>query len=453
MSANTNKAPNFVQPRPQNRPISISSFTKPILHIDCDAFFTSVEQALHPELKGKPVVTGKERGIVACASYEAKALGVKRPMRLWEAMKALPSLICLPSDYETYSLYSKRMFEIIRRFTPDVEEYSIDEAFAEISGLRSVHRIGYAEIALKIKKTIQSELGITVSIGLSSSKSLAKIASKYKKPDGFTVVRASELHEFLPKIALEQVCGFGPNIVALLQKHGLCTVWDYVSQSEAWAKKILGKIGIELWHELRGIPVRPIITEEKHDYASISKCKTFTPPSSEREFVRAQLFRNVESAFIKMRRHNLKAKGMTVFLRDQDFRSAGAEAEFDGAISSVMEATETVNELFSSLFRSDKKYRLTGLVLFKLSPDTTRQYTLFDNVPKLESFRRIDKVIDSANAKYGKHALALGMGIWLGKHKQHLNERGDVPWRKQNLFLGETFRQHVNLPRWNIRLN
>ena len=119
-----------------NRPLSISSFPSPIIHIDCDAFFTSVEQALHPELKGKPVVTGKERGIVACASYEAKALGVKRPMRLWEAQKICPSLICLPSDYETYSLISKRMFEIIRRFTPTFEEYSIDEAFAELSGLR-----------------------------------------------------------------------------------------------------------------------------------------------------------------------------------------------------------------------------------------------------------------------------------------------------------------------------
>jgi hypothetical protein len=161
----------------------------------------------------------------------------------------------------------------------------------------------------------------------------------------------------------------------------------------------------------------------------------------------------VESAFIKMRRHCLKAKGLSVFLRDQDFRSAGAEAEFDGALSSVMEATETVNRLFHALFVTSKKYRLTGIVLFKLSSDTTRQYTLFDNVPKLESFRRIDKVIDSANAKYGKHALALGMGIWLRKHKQHVNARGDVPWRKKNLLHGETFRQRIGLPIWSIHLN
>lgn len=438
-----------------NRPVSISSFSsKPIAHIDCDAFFTSVEQALHPELKGKPVVTGKERGIVACASYEAKRLGIKRPMRLYEARKMLPDLICLPSDYETYSLYSKRMFEILRRFTPHVEEYSIDEAFAELSGLRRVHRMGYAEIALKMKETIHAELGITVSIGLSASKSLAKIASKVRKPDGFMVVRSRELHEFLPGIELAQVCGFGPNTVSLLQKQGLRTVWDFVSKPEFWAKKMLGKIGVELWHELRGEAVYGLnMAQEKHDYASISKCKTFTPPSDQLEFVRAQLFRNVESAFIKLRRHRLQAKGMAVFLREQDFQSSGAEAEFDRPLSSAMEAAETVNRLFASLFKPGHKYRLTGLVLFKLSVDSVRQYGLFDPVPRLESLRRIDKVIDSANAKYGKHALALGMGIWLGKHKQHLNERGDVPWRKQNLLPGETFRQRVHLPRWNIHLN
>ncbi|MDD5671122.1 MAG: DNA polymerase IV, partial [Candidatus Omnitrophica bacterium] len=145
------------------RPISIRSFASPIVHIDCDAFFTSVEQALKPELRGHPVVTGKERGIVACASYEAKAIGVQRPMRIFEARKICPGLICLPSDYETYSLYSRRLFGIIRRFTPIVEEYSIDEAFAELSGLRRIYRTDYVQIAWQIKQSLQKELGLTVS--------------------------------------------------------------------------------------------------------------------------------------------------------------------------------------------------------------------------------------------------------------------------------------------------
>jgi DNA polymerase-4/DNA polymerase V len=435
-----------------NEPLSISSFLSPILHIDCDAFFTSVEQALHPELKGKPVITGKERGIVACASYEAKVLGVKRPMRLWEAQKICPQLVCLPSDYETYSLISKRMFEIIRRFTPTIEEYSIDEAFAELSGLRRLHRAGFPEISWKIKETVQQELGFTVSVGLSASKTLAKIASKEKKPDGFFVLRANELHLFLPKVALERVCGFGPNTVALLGKQGIRNVWDYVSRPKEWAQKLLGKIGLELWHELRGEAVYPVVTQEKDDYASISKTKTFTPPSVERDFVKAQLVRNLESAFIKMRRHKLRAKRMAVFLRDQSFRSSGVEGAFDRSTSSTLEAVGLADQLFGELFREGTAYRLTGIVLSKLEADRTVQYDLFDDVPKIESMKRIDRVLDGVNELYGKHALHLGTSLWLGKHRQHVSARGDLPERKMQLLPGETFRRRLGIPMWKVRV-
>jgi len=434
------------------RPVSIESFSNPILHIDCDAFFTSVEQALNPELKGKPVVTGKERGIVACASYEAKALGVKRPMRLFEARKTCPRLICLPSDYETYSLYSKRLFEIVRRFTPTVEEYSVDEAFAELSGLRRVYRAGYPEIAWRIKQTVQKELGLTVSVGLSASKTLAKIASKENKPNGFTVVRARELHQFLPKILLERVCGFGPNTVALLQKNGLRSVWDYVLKPERWARQLLGKIGVELWHELRGNAVYAIVTAEKESYASISKTKTFTPPSSEKDFVRAQLIRNLESAFIKLRRHKLRAKKLAVFLRRQDFSSAGLEAEFDRSTSSTLDAVHRASDLFEKIFHPGYSYRLTGIVLSKLEEDGGIQYSLFDDVPRIQALKSLDKVVDGVNELYGKHALHLGSTLWLGKYRQHVSERGDFPQRKRELLRGETFRQRLNIPIWQLKI-
>ena len=127
--------------------LNLRSWPQAILHIDGDAFFTSCEEAIHPELKGKPLITGGERGIVACASYAAKALGVKRGVPLHEAKKICPGLIVLPSDYETYSLFSRRMYNIVRRFTPQVEEYSIDEAFADLTGLRRALRSSYETIA------------------------------------------------------------------------------------------------------------------------------------------------------------------------------------------------------------------------------------------------------------------------------------------------------------------
>jgi DNA polymerase-4/DNA polymerase V len=433
-------------------PLAAGSFAKPVVHIDCDAFFTSVEQALKPELRGKPVVTGKERGIVACASYEAKALGVKRPMRLFEARRILPGLICLPSDYETYSLYSRRMFEILRRFTPVVEEYSIDEAFAELSGIRRLQRAGYPEIARRMKQTVQNELGLTVSVGLSASKTLAKIASKEKKPDGFFVLRVSELHLFLPKLPLERVCGFGPNTVALLEKHGVRNVWEYIRRPEGWAKKLLGKIGGELWRELRGEAVYPFVTEPKEDYASIGKTKTFTPPSREKDFVKAQLVRNLESAFIKLRRHKLRARAMGIFLRDEGFGTSGAEALLARSTSSTLEAMGPAVELFERVFRPGTAYRLTGIVLSKLEADGAVQYSLFEDVSGAQSLKRIDGVFDGVNGLYGKHSLHLGTSLWLQKYRQHVSARGDLPERKTSLFKGETFRRRLGIPVWKIKI-
>jgi DNA polymerase-4 len=434
-------------------PLTLHSFSQAILHIDGDAFFTSVEQALKPELKGRPVITGKERGIVSCASYEAKARGVKRPMRLFEARKICPELICLPSDYEAYSLYSKRMFSIMRRFTPVVEEYSIDEGFTELSGLRRMYRTGYPEIARKIKEAIERELGITVSVGLSLSKTLAKVASKKNKPNGFCVVKGYELHRFLASVPLEEVCGFGPNLTALLQKQGLATALDYVRRDQVWAKKLLGKIGVELWKELRGEAVYELVTEEKDDYASISKTKTFTPPSPSKDFVYAQLLRNLESAFIKLRRHHLRVKRITIYLRSQDFRSWGLEGDLDRSTSSILEVTPLVKELFEETFHAKTLYRLTGVVLSKLEDGgNSTQYSLFDDIPKIQSYRAIDEVIDSVNERYGKHALHLGSTLWLDRHHQHLSERGDMPERKKELLKGETFRQRLNMPMWRVNV-
>ncbi|HEX21175.1 MAG TPA: DNA polymerase IV, partial [Actinobacteria bacterium] len=194
------------------------SWPRAILHIDGDAFFASCEQAIHPELKGKPVITGKERGIVAAASYKAKAMGVKRGMRLFEVKKICPDAVILPSDYETYSLFSINMFAIIRRFTPIVEEYSIDEAFADLTGLRRPLRASYSQIADNIQKTVTNELGLSVSVGLSLSKGLAKLSSSYRKPGGLTILPGRLIHLVLKKTPVEKVWGIGPNTTAYLKK-------------------------------------------------------------------------------------------------------------------------------------------------------------------------------------------------------------------------------------------
>ena len=143
------------------QPLNLRSFPRAILHIDADAFFASCEQALNPKLKGKPIITGRERGIASAVSYEAKALGIKRGMSIREIKQMCPGIIHLPSDYETYSLFSRRIFAIVRRYTTEVEEYSIDECFAELTGLRRPQRMSYEAMTARIKQDLERELGLT----------------------------------------------------------------------------------------------------------------------------------------------------------------------------------------------------------------------------------------------------------------------------------------------------
>jgi len=424
------------------------SWPRAILHIDADAFFTSVEQALDPALRGQPLVTGKERGIIACASYEAKAMGIKRGVMLSDARKLCPGLIILPSDYETYSLYSRRMFDIMRRYTPVVEEYSVDEAFADITGLRRIFRTSYTEIARKIKTETYNELGITVSVGLSLSKCLAKLCSKFRKPDGLTAVEGRHIHFLLQRTPLEKVWGFGPNSVNLLQKLGLETAYDYVKRPERWAGRILHKPGREIWNELRGHSVLKVTPEEKTSYATIIKSKTFTPAVGDKEFVHAKLIRNVESAFMKARRYKLRPRTLGVVLRHHDFRHDGLEARLNRATSLSVEALPLIRMMFEKIFSAGSKYRSTMIVLGGLESDESEQFELFEDRLKIDSLRRATAAIDAINRKYGKHALCSASALFL-KDKPE-NSRDTAPPRRDLTLPGETPRQRLAIPRMCI---
>src|SRR3989344_2480727 len=305
------------------------NFPRAILHIDGDSFFASCEVAKDPSLRGKPVITGRERGIVSACTYEAKARGVKRGMRLFEVRKICPDAVILPSDYETYSLFSERMYKIVRRYTPDVEEYSIDECFADLTptlknGMAShqqnsdcgcnrnflrqakkraatqedaIFSTGQAGmLAQCIQQTLECELGMTFSIGLSATKTLAKVGSKWNKPHGLTMIPLSEAPRFLAALSVGEIWGIGPNTSAYLNKYGIKTAFDFANKSEEWVRGQLSKPYIEVWYELNGVIKNELDTKGRRTYQSISKTKTFTPPSSDAAFIYAQLSKNVENA-------------------------------------------------------------------------------------------------------------------------------------------------------------
>jgi len=429
---------------------SLHSWPQAILHIDGDAFFTSCEELLHPELKGKPIITGAERGIVACASYAAKKIGIKRGVNLRDAKIICPELVVLPSDYETYSLFSRRMFMIMRQFTPQVEEYSIDEAFADITGLRRPLRSNYENIARKIKNEIHREIGFTVSVGLSLTKVLAKVGSKYQKPDGLTVIPGRSIANFLKDLPVDKVWGIGPATTAQLNKMGIKTALEFARMPEQSVKKSFTKPTIEIWQELRGQSACPVISEGKSTYASISKTKTFAPSTSDVDYLFAQLLRNLESACIKARRYKLAPRRIALFLKTNNFLYSGCEFRLNRPSAYPMDLSDLVRAAFDGFYRKGILYRATGVILMEMFSDLPVQYSLFDDAVRVDKVRTLYEAMDEISQRFGKHALHLG-----GSHVIEVlgkGKRGESTVRESTQFFGETKRQHLGLPILHVKI-
>ncbi|MBS4052987.1 MAG: DNA polymerase IV [Methylomonas sp.] len=421
------------------------SFPRAIVHIDGDSFFASVEVAKNPSLRGKPVITGKERGIVSACTYEAKKRGVIRGTKLSDALKMCPDAIVLPSDYETYSIFSERMYEIVRRYTPAVEEYSIDECFADLTGMRRVNRMNYRDMAHSIREELRVELGMTFSVGLSCTKVLAKIGSKWRKPDGFTVIPLNDAPQYLKKTPVTNIWGIGANTGAFLNKHGIYTAFDFVQKDEGWVKNTVAKPYHEIWRELRGDVIYELNTEKKESYQSISKTKTFTPPSRDEKFVYSQLSKNVENACIKARRWNLASPHVFFFLKTQDFKYHGFEIKLPYATNAPQDILREISRFFPAVFKKGELYRASGITLTRLSQGG-EQLDLFGKVQESEAKRLVFESVDEISERYGKHAVFLGSSFTAMKFGAHLGARGDLPERTRDLFKGETKRRRLAIP-------
>ncbi|HLE41492.1 MAG TPA: DNA polymerase IV, partial [Nitrospirota bacterium] len=326
------------------------------------------------------------------------------------------------------------------------------EAFVDLTGLRRSFHGSYEMIAEKMQKTIETELGLSVSVGVSLSKVLAKVGSKHRKPHGLTFIPGREIHRYLQDLPVGKVWGIGPNTAAFLQKFGITTALEFARRDEKFIQQHLSKPYREIWHELNGRSVYPVTTESKSSYQSISKTKTFTPPSQDEEFVFAQLSKNLENACIKARRYRLAAARLMVFLRKQDFTDSGVELKLSRPTAYPVELFGALREGFRHVYQPRTLYRQTGVVLAGLAPEAEVQFTLFDDVTKIEKMAKIYASVDKLSEKYGKHAIQHGASLPAKLQSQHEGERGDVPRRKAELFKGETTRQRLGLPMLHIKV-
>ena len=394
--------------------------------MDGDAFFVGVETAKNPKLKGKAVVTGEERGIVSALSYEAKALGVVRGMSIYMIKKKFPQVIILPGDYAAYAKYSSQMFDIVRRYADDVEEYSIDECFADLTGLERTLKMTYLEIAERIKKEIMAELHISVSIGLAPTKVLAKVASKWVKPNGLTVISKEKAQDFLAKTPVEKIWGIGPKTAEFLQKRGIKTAGEFASKDLAWINNNLSKPYEVLWREMHGEYLMEIDTKPKTVYSSIQKTCTFHPPTNNKIFLLSQLSKNVEEACTKARYYKLVPKKVSFFLKTQNFEFYAGTV----ALSSPTNAPEIIISLINIKFPEIHKwkvlYRTTGVILQDLISDSLSQSDLFGGSDKAHKFEQIHKQIDSLEEKFGKRVVYLASTHKAIKRKVKGTEADDL---------------------------
>jgi DNA polymerase-4 len=294
-----------------------------ILHADLDAFFAAVEQRDDPALRGKPVIVGgggpNDRGVVSTCSYEARPFGVRSAMPLRTAAALCPNAIFVPVNGRKYAAESKRIMAILRRFTPLVEPVSIDEAFLDVTGTDGLWGPG-DEVGRRIKTAIHDETELTASVGVASTKLVAKIASDLRKPDGLVVVPTGTEAEFLAPLPLRRLWGVGPQLGAALREYGVATIGDLVAVPLDLLVRRFGKYGADLHERALGRDGSPVIAEGEAA-KSISHEHTFDVDTSDQEVIERTLLAMADGVASRLRSSGLRASTVTVKIRDSSFRT------------------------------------------------------------------------------------------------------------------------------------
>ena len=402
-------------------------FERKILHFDGDSFFASVEQVLDYRLRGKPLITGGERGAITSASIEAKRMGINRGIPMKMAKEMCPELIVVRGDYLSYSIFAHRMYNLVREFAPNVEEYSIDECFSDITGLDKTYGKSYEEIALMIKQKLEESLGLTFGVGLGPSKVLAKVASKHRKPGGFTSITEENLPEFLANLPCGKVWGIGPAMSLALGKLGVKTAEDLVESAEAWLEASgVNRPMRELRLELMGYSVKPV----DNTYAapkSIIKSRTFSPPSRQKEFIFSQLSKNLELACSTARREGLRPKEIYFYLKTQAFTYQGFNISLATPTASPVEIMKWVTKHFDEVYVRGELYRATGVALKRFAPAEI-QHDLFGESEEREKYSKVFQSVDRVARKFGENTLYLGSSHKALRHSRSKPEKYlDIP--------------------------
>jgi DNA polymerase-4 len=396
-----------------------------IFHIDLDAFFVSVEQILNPKLQGKPVIVGGQpdrRGVVASASYEARAYGIHSAMPLARAYKLCPGAIFLQGSFSRYREFSDKFMDILSRFSPDLEPGGLDEAYLDCTGC-DIYGTPY-QMATELKRCVKDELGIIASVGISSCKVVSKIASDLGKPDGLVEVPQGDEKAFLAPLPVNRLPGVGKKTEEKLLSLGITTIGQLAELTPEFVKTYIGSFGIMLHRHANGIDNRKI--EMRSEVKSISRETTFSQDTFDHRILKGVLSTLCERVGANLRSHDKQARTVSIKLRYENFETLTRSYSTEESVSTDEALFSVASKLLAlALSGTKKRVRLIGVEVSNLIGEG-RQLYLFD--AREERQERLDRAVDKIRKKYGFSSVQTGRALAL----KELFESGN------NTFLPDT---------------
>jgi DNA polymerase-4 len=375
------------------------------IHADLDAFYASVEQLDHPELKGKPVIVGglpgDRRSVVAAASYEARRFGVHSAMPIVQAVKLCPGGVYLRGNMPRYREKSAEIMAIFADFSPSVQQLSIDEAFIDITGMESL--FGPPQyIAQKVKERISRETGLTVSVGVSSNKYLAKIASGMSKPDGLYIIPEGGEEQFMRTLPVEKIWGAGTKTQDVFAKHGLTSGEDIYKLSLGALTALFGKaFGLFLYRAVRGEAAANF--DEERGSHSMSTEQTFPFDLYDEFAIETVLFDLCQTLMWRLLDSQWQTRTVSIKIRYEDFTTEGARESSQNYITTLNDLYDRLLGLFRKKYQKGRGVRLLGAGLLNLEKGGARQGDLFDT--QTEKAQKLEKTILEINKKFPDAAL------------------------------------------------
>jgi DNA polymerase-4 len=388
--------------------------TRTILHLDLDAFFCAVEELQNPALKGKAFAVGgdaESRGVVASASYPARAFGVRSAMPMGQAKRLCPELLVVPARHKLYSEYSGRVMALLHEISPLVEQISVDEAFLDVTGI-----VGSGDsIARQVQLTIRNTLNLPCSIGLASNKLVAKIANNMGKarsksgqaPAAIELVPDGEEAAYLAPLPVIELWGVGPKTAEQMKGLGILTIGDIAKQTEKLMVYEFGKVGYDMLQSARGIDARPV--EPIQETKSISSETTFNRDERNPEELRRVLRDLAEQVGRRLRQNHLSGRTIFIKLRWSDFTTISRQSTLNHATQDDLIIAKQALELFAQHWPKGKAVRLIGVGVSNLE-DAAQQLSLWEDENEKKG-RKLQNTLDELKERFGDRSIQRGSNL------------------------------------------